>query len=178
MSNIGYYRKKIKPASAGTLTATFVRDGVDSGTKTIRVKKMCAGYKVLKYLNKNGQYRVYPFERTFVFSNKPESIGQTNELITSILTAQTNSKNIGFRNERTFDLIAVSVPADELVLLSDLVTSPRVYLYVGDGTTDLQKDWVEVEISNATEIIENTNKKFNDFTITVKLPENFNVTML
>lgn len=174
-----FFRKVYTNLSEGDTTVEFYVNSIKKGEKTIRVKNPCPGFKVLKYLDKNGQYRIYPFEKYFTINDKPEKIGGTNEIITSILTAQSNSKNIGFRNEREIILIAENVPFDELEILNDLFVSPRIYLYYGVAPSNETFNWIEIsEINYSEGISKYPKKQFSKVTITVTLPEWYTITML
>ena len=180
-----FFRKTFTNLIKGETTCNFYEYvggtiiPVLKGTKTIRVKpKPCGDYKVLKYLNKDGQYRIYPFDSYYTISDKPEKIGDTNEFFASILN-ETNSKNIGYRCEREMILKSDSVPADELMLLADLQRSPRIYLYVGTSPSNTAADWLLLkDISFSDNIVRQPKKKFTDVSLTITLPETFNITML
>ena len=60
----GFLRYKIDNLSEGIQTIVLTINGNDI-IKKVRVKKMCDGDLYLKYLNKNGQYRFYIFNRYY-----------------------------------------------------------------------------------------------------------------
>lgn len=177
MSTIGYYRYKRDNWGEGNHTAFLFIDGVYVAEKYVVIKPWCTNNRLVKYLDKSGQFRFYPFNKYWEGKDKPTLLGKTNELITNILTAQSNSKTVGYKNERTVTLVADEVAADELTILSQIYTSPRVYLYIGDGTTDEAKDWILVEVKG-----DNVNKKrkanFSKVQIDCILPEWFTINML
>jgi len=175
MSTIGYYR--YKTLASEVKEVNFTVNGILMGTKTITPVKFCSGGRILKYLDKNGQYRFYPFEKYYTINDNPKQIGKTNRLITSILDGQTNSQNIGYKNERKIELSA-DVPTDELNKLVDIYTSPRVYLYIGDGTNDTASDWLEVDINASQNIVKRGKANSGTINITVTLPENFTIKMI
>lgn len=175
MSVVGYYRYKTTADVEKTITWTV--NFVDVGTKTIVPITTCAGDLILKYIDKNGQYRFYPFNKFYKTFDTPRSIGATNKFITSILTDQTNKQNIGYRNERKMNLTA-DVPNDELEKLIDIYTSPRIYLYVGDGITDIASDWLEIGIEVSDPVVRRRKSNTGRIDITLTLPENFTVAMV
>ncbi len=156
---------------------TFYKNGVEAGTATLRALEFCDGYKRLKYLDKKGQYRFFSFTKFYQGNDNPKKIGSTNEFITSILDAQTNSKNIGYRNERTLSLSA-EVSEDELIVLSELYTSPRIYLYIGSGTSDTAADWLELSEVRGDTIFKRRKQKTGLINIEITLPEWFTVKMI
>ena len=89
-------------------------------TKTIIVREFCDNSILLKYLNKDGQYRFFGFNKYWERSDKPKEIGRSNKIITSLLSSQTDSVSIGYRNERTLDLVAENVSQEELTQLADI----------------------------------------------------------
>lgn len=177
-SLIGYYRYKLDNVGEGVTKTIQFKNGANVlATKTIKGQSFCTGQKLLKFLCKDGQYRFYPFNSYFETRDNPQLIGKTNELITSILSAQTNSKNIGYKNERTMDLVSDELNESQLLIFSDIYTSPRVYLHIG-STGDALQDWLEVEIVNSDNIVQRRKMKFGTIAVTIKLPENFTVKMV
>lgn len=175
MSKIGFYRYKIENATDQDVTL-FI-NGVVSAIHNVKTVPVCSGYKTVKFLDRNGQYRFYSFVAEHGIKDKPKEIGKVNELITSLLTNQTDRKSAGYTNERTITLRASLVSADELEILSDIYTSPRVYYYVGDGTTDDSKDWVLVSVTGDG-VNRRDKKKFGKVEITLTLPTFNTITIL
>lgn len=175
MSTIGYYRYKTLADEAKEVN--FTVNGVLTGTKTITPINFCVGGKILKYLDKNGQYRFYPFNKYYETNDNPTLIGTSNKLITSILSDQSNKKNIGYKNERKISLVA-DVPNDELDKLVDIYSSPRVYLYIGNGSQDGDQYWLEVEANADQNIVRRRKANTGQINITVTLPENYSIKMI
>ena len=178
MSKIGYYRYKLDNLPVGNTTISFYINGALAVTHSIVVKPYCTGEKLIKYLDKDGQYRFYPFNKYYEERIDAKLIGKTNEFITSILTAQSNEKNIGYKSTKTLSLIATGVSSDELALLSELYDSPRVYLYIGDGITDLEKDWLLVTVVKNDGVVKRRKANFGQFSIDIELPEHFTIKMV
>jgi hypothetical protein len=173
-SELGYYRYKTKADSAKTID--FYDDGVLIASKTIIPIDSCEGGKTLKYLDSSGQYRFFPFNSFYQTYDNPSLIGTTNKFITSILTAQSTQSVIGYKNERKMDL---TVDVDELQLakLSDIYTSPKVYLYIGT-TEDTAKDWLEVTVQPSQAIVRRRKGSYGRIDLTVTLPEYFTIKMI
>lgn len=176
-SQIGYYRLKLDDLTEDA-DFEFYQDSVLKAIKHVRVKEFCTDDKYVKYLDKIGQYRFYVFNRFFETRDNPSLIGRTNKFITSILDSQTNKKNLGYKNERRLTLVTDEVTADELLVLSDIYTSPRVYLYIGDGSTDLDSDWLEVTVESKDNLVRQKKGGSSSVVLDVILPERFNITML
>ena len=178
MSEIGYYRYKLDNLPEGNTTISFYVNGALAVTHNIVVKPYCTGEKLIKYLDKDGQYRFYPFNKYYEERIDAKLIGKSNEFITSILTAQTSEKNIGYKSTKTLSLIATGVSADELVMLSELYYSPRVYLYIGNGSSDEAKDWLLVTVIRNDGLVKRRKANFGQFAIDVELPEHYTISMV
>ena len=175
MSQIGIYRYKISTLDVGRHTINFLKNGSIAGVATVNILEHCDGYKLLKYLNAKGQYRFFNFTNYYQESIEPKEIGNVNNFFDSILTCQTNEVSAGYKAKKKIELTAEHVTDDELALLVDMYTSPRVYLKIGTGDTD--KDWVMVSVTgdNITRRRKLKNSKIN---ITITLPDNYSITMV
>lgn len=174
MSQVGFYR--YKTTANANVTHTFVVNNVNVATKEIKVIETCTGDLILKYLDKNGQYRFYPFNRYYETNDAPQKIGSVNKFLTSILTDQTSQKNVGYKNQRQISATA-EADTDQLEKLKDIYTSPRVYLYIGSGQ-DTAQDWIEVEITASPAIVKRRRANFGYISINILLPEHYTITML
>jgi len=175
MSVVGYYR--YKTIASENKEINFIIDGGLAGTKTITPIDFCDGGKILKYLDKNGQYRFYPFNKFYEINDNPKLIGKTNKLITNILTDQSDKHNIGYKNERQISLFA-DVPNSQLDKLVDIYTSPRVYLYIGNGSQQGDQYWLEVEAASSPNIVRRPKANTGQININVTLPENYTIKMI
>lgn len=173
MSTVGFYRLKVL---ADTQKDVSVYINTEEFTKTVVPIDTCPGFRLLKYLDRNGQYRFYPFSNFYSIKDNPEKIGSASKLLTSILTDKTNKQNVGYRNERVLQLTA-DVSETELEKLQDIYVSPRVYLYVGENNSDLDKDWIEVEAKANDAIVRRSKGGFGSINLTVTLPEHFTIKM-
>jgi hypothetical protein len=175
MSLIGYYRYKTTADSEKVVN--FVVNDTNVATKNIVPVDTCEGDLIIKYLDKNGQYRFYPFNKYYRTSDAPELIGTANKFITNILSDQSDKQNVGFRNKRKIQMSA-DVPTEELEKLVDIYTSPRVYLYIGSGSTDSAEDWLEVNQIVENPVVRRNKKNTGRIDITIELPENYSITMI
>jgi hypothetical protein len=175
MSKIGFYRYKFETAT--TQTVTLFVNGTAAATHSVVAKDVCTGYKQLKFLDRNGQYRFYPFVAEYGIKDTPKEIGEVNEYVASLLTSQSDKKSIGYNNERSLTLRAANVSAEELDLLSDVYSSPRVYLYVGTGSTDDAKDWVLVSVKGDG-IGRREKRKFGRVELQIILPKHNTITAI
>ena len=59
--SIGYYRYKLIPSQEGETEIKFYKNGSLDLTCKVIAKETCGAYKILKYLDQDGKYRLYPF---------------------------------------------------------------------------------------------------------------------
>lgn len=175
MSEIGYYRYKTTADAEKEIV--FGVNGVNAGSKTVVPVDGCPDDQIIKYLDKNGQYRFWSFNRFYRTSDSPDLIGQVNKFVTDIQNDQSARQNVGYRSERKIDLYSEAT-REQLEKLSDLYTSPRVYLYIGSNNSDTTADWLEVTAEAFEGIVRPSKKNLINFNITVTLPEQYNITML
>ena len=175
-SNIGYYRLKVQNLTTDTDFILY-HGATPVVTKTVRVTEFCTESKLLKYIDRSGRYRFVTFNQFWEMKDNPQLLGKTNKLLTSILTDQTDARVIGYRNERRLTLVSDEVAADELLIISEIYSSPRVYLYIGT-TGDTAQDWLEVTIEPAEKTVRNKKGNYSTVTIEVILPEQYNISML
>lgn len=171
------YRYKIASATAGRFPVFFKRDGVTVAAQCVEFKPFCAGGKILKFMDRNGLYRFFPFNEYWEESFKPDMIGETEYSIDSLRTAQSGTRNIGYENSKELNLVAYDVTASELAILEDLFVSMRVYLYIGT-TGDAPADWLLVTVTSGNNISRRRRGSLGKIDVTVKLPEQYTVTGL
>lgn len=176
MSEIGYYRYKVIPTADQDVNLYI--NGALTSTKSIEVRDYCDGMKILKYLNNEGQYRVFNFNRFWESKDKTKEIGSSNKIITSLLTSKAPTRSVGTKNTRTISLMADDVSQAQLDILQDLWVSPRVYLYVGDHMTFEDSDWILVIVKANNPISKIRKSNYTDISIEVTLPEWYSITML
>jgi len=176
MSYIGFYRYKITP-SANQNVEMYI-DNILTSTKSIEVRAYCDESKRLKFLNKDGQYRFATFNRFYETKDKPKEIGRANKIISSLLSSQSDTESIGYKNDKTISLTADDISQTELLVLKDLWTSPRVFLYVGDGVTDTEEDYIQVEVKVKNPINRISKGSFIDIKLDVILPRHYTINML
>ena len=70
------------------------------------------------------------------------------------------------------------LPADELEKLSDIYTSPQVFLYIGDGSTDVDSDWLQVTVENSGGLVRAKKDNFSEVILDLILPEHFTISLL
>lgn len=176
-NRLGFYRYKLASVAAKGNTVKFKLNGVVDKTCTILPITTCTGKRILKYLNRDGQYRFYPFLSYYEESDKPKEIGKVSNIITSILNSKSDTRSVGYKSDRILNLKSEPIPTDQLELLKDIYTSPRVYLYIGT-TNDTEDDWILVDVKAGKSIRKEAKAKFTTLDLEVTLPETYSITML
>lgn len=177
MSKIGYYRYKKEGLAKGVTNITFYVNYLPFVTHKIITRETCTGWKQLKWLDQNGQYRFFAFLDLYLVKDNPKPIGQTSNFITSLVDSQTNAISLGQSNERTLTLRAINVTALEREILSSIFTSPKVFLYTGDFSKDEKSDYVEVSVKGDN-VVRFEKSKPSKIDITVTLPKHYTITQL
>lgn len=177
MSKLGYYRYKKEGLNFGNTDVTFYVNGLPFVTHRIKARETCTGWRQLKWLDENGQYRFFAFSELYQIKDSPKQIGSASAFIASLFDSQSDTRNIGQSNDRTMTLRAVNVTAEERLILSSLATSPRVYLYTGDFTKDEKSDYVLVAVK-VDGIVRTEKQRANTFEVTVTLPKHYTTTMI
>lgn len=174
MSQIGVYRFKISTLAIGQHTINFLKNGLIAGVATVTMRQHCEGFKLLKYLDAKGRYRFFNFNNFFQESIEAKEIGTVNNFFDSLLSGQGNKLSAGYEAKKKIELTAEHVSDEELVILSDMFTSPRVYLKI--GTTDEDKSWLLVAVTGDG-IVRRRKLKNGKVNITITLPDHYSVTM-
>ena len=175
MSQVGFYRYKTTADVAKSINLTI--NFVNVASKEIVPIDVCTGDLILKYLDRNGQYRFHPFNKYYETKDQPEKIGSVDKFLTSILTDQGNTSNVGYNNTRTISATTEATAA-QLEKLKDIYASPRVYLYIGAGITDLAYDWLEVEIKTFSPVVRRRRANTGDINLNIILPEHYTIKMI
>lgn len=172
----GYYRTKISDLPEGETIVNFYNRNTLYSTAIVRMRSFCDNQKLIKYLDKDGKYRFFPFNKFNEIKDTPTSLGTVNKFITDILDSQSNSRNLGFKTTRKMSLVADNLDETELNVLQDIYSSPCIYLYIGDGQSDLLKDWILVSISGDG-ISKLRKQNFKKVQIEITLPEIYSQTL-
>ena len=178
MSRIGYYRYKLDNLSTAQVTknVTFYINNISVVTHSINISQFCEGEKLLKYLDTEGQYRFISFNKYWEGRNNPESIGVTSEIVKNILNAQSNEKALGYKNNKTLSLTKSDISADQLLVYQQILTSPRVYLQIGE--LDGLQDWLLVSVRPIDAVYKRRKLLGGNFSIEITLPENYSQKMI
>jgi hypothetical protein len=138
-------------------------------TYIVKAIPYCEWATSLKYLDKNGFYRFFPFNKYFEGKTNPKLIGNINSFATSLLS-EGETRNVGYKSDYVISLVAENVTREQLSLLSDIYTSPRVYIKLYDN-------WVLCDIKGDN--ITHTRKNISrNITIEATIKDINTITML
>lgn len=172
--NIGYHRFKISNLNRGKHTFDVYKNGELVATHTVYVKDFCPNYILLKYLDRNGFYRFFPFNANWEKNIDAKDIGDVDNVILSL--RENPRKDIGKEYSEIISLVAENVTPDELEALSDIYISPCVYIYNNSGQ-DRQQDWQKVKVLDSG-ISRNRKTNPKKITITIELNKRNAITLL
>jgi hypothetical protein len=170
---IGLIRVKQDGLTLGSNATQLYRDTVYTATALIDCRDFCDGQKLIKYMDRNGMFRFYAFNKNFQERINTVELGRTSKLITSILTDQSDSLSIGKDMSKFIDLTN-DVTASDLLLLEDLFCSPLIYMYIGSGT-DTAADWINMKIADGEMITRIRKGNMTKVAFTLEYPKQYSV---
>jgi len=176
MSTVGYYRYKFIPTD-NTDVNLYINYSLAS-TKKVYVKENCPEGKRLKFINRNGHYRYVYFNKFYEEQDKVKELGKSSNLITSLLSSKTDKLSLGYSANKNITLNIDDVSQDELDMLQDIFKSPRVYYYIGDGTSDEINDWILVSVTSKKTTTHIKKGGYINLSIDIELPEWYTINSL
>ena len=175
MSNIGYHRYRFKPTEEEQEILVYSRGDVFAKA-IVKARNCCEGGKYLKYLDEFGRYRYFGFNDKWTSRINSIEIGTFNNTLLSLLYSHADKKTVGSKVNKVLSLSAASLSVDERLKLSQVLYSPRVYLYVGSGDVRNQ-DFILVK-ATGDNVDRNKDKSFSDVNITIQLPKHYAITSI
>lgn len=175
-ATVGYFRFTVDVTEVEQIVS--VSNGyVTKNVAVIGIRGTCTSNSLVKFLASNGHYRIFPFSEGYEASRSLSQIGSVSKLVTDLSKDRSAASNIGYEVTATRTLKAYT-NAEQLEYLADIQGSPRVYLHVGDGTTDEAEDWVEVtaELSGGT--TRRNAQQMGTTTLTITMPDHYTQTMI
>lgn len=134
---------------------------------------------MLKYIDRNGQYRFMPITSGYLQNNTYENLDTMDRYITSIAESNSGKCSLGKKTTSTRTYSIVNFPKKYVWMLEDLMNSPVVYLHVGESlTSDSFNDWMQVIIQ--TSILDYSTLKGNFISqaISIEMPDKNNITLI
>lgn len=134
-----------------------------------KVIPTCGKKKYLKWINRYGGWNYWLFDdgkKTLT----PKSLGELNNDFNNVEDTLSQTYNIGVSSKKTL-FINDDVTEREMITLSDLFESPKVYLFIGvPNEANSFDDWLEVNVKDKVTKIEDGKYNFINTELEIELP--------
>lgn len=165
------YKYKVSDLPTGLSTVEVFINGLLASTNTVLIRENCDNGIYLKYLDHNGRYRFFKMNNLWRGNFQVRKIGSRANF--SGVNISQQERVVGYESDKNIVAVADNVTQQEVDVLSDIYTSPRVYLKI--GLTDTLKDWILVEVSGDGGF-RIGKAKATKVTMNIKLPNHYAVT--
>jgi hypothetical protein len=131
----------------------------------------CDGH-YLKWLNSFGGWNYWLFNKgNDTLTTK--DLGTINNDYNDIVDTISPNISIGKTSENNLTVVQENITPDELLVLNDLLETPKVYLFTGvQGQLVQPNDWLEVSIKTGSFRITNAREKMTNLSLNIDLPIN------
>lgn len=184
MSSARYHVQRYKTTEYGPGVHTFSvwkhfnKKAEKVCEKTLVVKTACEGkYRYLKFINDDGRYCFRAFEKSINYSTNNQQDGNYYINPDSTYMSGGNTRSLGVTTTRTLILQTQYSSAEEWKYLEDLTRSKSVYLQINETPGDINDEgcnWLAVTVQSNAEF--NVKKNSGTFTVSVILPQTYNLT--
>jgi hypothetical protein len=165
-----YYRLKLQPTTVGVSQIPIYINGSLACTHTIDIRCKNNNDLILKYLDKNGQYRFLKVFSKYRKNLNTSELGKTQNYITDLATDST-FRVVGVISAASLDGSTDWVDVNNNERYSDLLVSPMVYMYTNNN-------WVTVAVKAANEYAKVNDNQFISYDIAITLPNQNTTTLL
>ena len=141
----------------------------------VKEKDYCGTY--LKWRNSFGGWNYWLFPRG-TRNRSVRDIGELENDFQNIEQTVSPTVQIGRRSVDTINLTTDILNEDDMVLIADMVESPKLYMFTGKQySQNTYNDWIEVSLKTTDFRIENAKTDFNRFNFAFELPVRNNITL-
>lgn len=142
-----------------------------NGVYIEQIGNACDGH-YLKWLNSFGGWNYWLFNKgNDTLTTK--DLGTINNDYNDVVDTISPYVSIGKVSESNITIIQENITPEELLILNDLLESPKVYLFTGvQNQIALPKDWLEVSIKSGSFRITNAKEKMTKLSLNIDLPTN------
>lgn len=124
----------------------------------------------LKWLNSYGDFDYFLFDVPDRIRNT-KSLGSIANDFNNFLQTSSPEEQIGFDATDSFDIYGTFSP-DDIIYISDLVISPKIYLFIGEpGQTSSDQDWMEIKLKSTKLPLMNRKSNNVQHKFTIDMPE-------
>jgi hypothetical protein len=132
---------------------------------------------LLKFFNRQGGWSYWNFMDLHVEKTKADTIDRLNSDFNNVDKSRGNFAITGKEAEKSRSLLSGLVQDHEKKLISQLPTSPKVYLYTNELASPFElNDFIEVEVDGGTFSTSNKHQQ-SVFNLTINLPKIYTQTL-
>lgn len=135
-----------------------------------QLSQYCSGHYI-KWLNSLGGWNYWLFDKgNDTLTTK--DLGTIYNDYSDIVDTISPYVAIGKTSENNISINQANITPNELLILNDLLDSPKVYLFQG-----LPNDWLEVTIKSGSFRVANSKEKMTNLSLTIEIPANVTKTL-
>ncbi len=128
----------------------------------------------LKWLNSEGGWSYYLFNKYYKIPMSAKSQGKINKYLDTMIGAIGNQTNIGQNLTTGIKINQRFLSKDEYIQLIEIASSPMVYLYnEAKGTQATSESWLEVIVEDFKDDFRDNKKNIFDISFLFTLPANY-----
>jgi hypothetical protein len=150
---------------------------LNSGYNTInqfqieKITDICEGHYI-KWINSFGGWNYWLFYKgNDTLTTK--DLGQIFNDYEDVVDTVSPYVSIGKTSENNILVRQDNITQNEMLILNDLLDTPKVYLFTGTPNQNVQcKEWLEVNIKSGAFRVSNSREKMNSLSLTIEIPTN------
>ena len=136
-----------------------------------KITDICEGHYI-KWLNSFGGWNYWLFYKgNDTLTTK--DLGQIFNDYEDVVDTISPYVSIGKTSENNIAVVQDNITQNEMLILNDLLDTPKVYLFTGKPNQNVQcKEWLEVNIKSGAFRVSNSREKMNSLSLTIEIPTN------
>jgi hypothetical protein len=136
-----------------------------------KITDICEGHYI-KWLNSFGGWNYWLFYKgNDTLTTK--DLGQIYNDYEDVVDTISPYVSIGKTSENNILVRQDNITQNEMLILNDLLDTPKVYLFTGTPNQNVQcKEWLEVNIKSGAFRVSNSREKMNSLSLTIEIPTN------
>jgi hypothetical protein len=136
-----------------------------------KITDICEGHYI-KWLNSFGGWNYWLFYKgNDTLTTK--DLGQIYNDYEDVVDTVSPYVSIGKTSENNIAVVQDNITQNEMLILNDLLDTPKVYLFTGTPNQNAQcKEWLEVNIKSGAFRVSNSREKMNSLSLTIEIPTN------
>jgi hypothetical protein len=136
-----------------------------------KITDICEGHYI-KWLNSFGGWNYWLFYKgNDTLTTK--DLGQIFNDYEDVVDTISPYVSIGKTSENNIAVVQDNITQNEMLILNDLLDTPKVYLFTGTPNQNVQcKEWLEVNIKSGAFRVSNSREKMNSLSLTIEIPTN------